>query len=219
MKKISQLALAFMLIASFNMNAQSSKEDDDNCVGKGKIIIDPYYGYPYLFGKYIEAVIDENGENVSVTNTNHLGIKGEYMVTKMIGIGVDYTYASVIGKYSEVTQMYNQSTGTYYSQVNSYTARIVKQRFLAKINIHFATSKYLDPYAVGGIGYKQSVVSSDNINDQEAVSELNSSFLNVFPVSFRLGIGLRYYFIKNLGIAVEAGIGGPIVQGGLSLKF
>lgn len=211
--------LVILIASTCNLNAQNDKPETSNCVGKGKIIIDPYYGYPYLFGKYIETVIAESGENVGVTNINHLGFKAEYMVTKMIGIGVDYTYASVIGKYSQTNSVYNPNTGLYSNQTNNYTASITKQRILAKINIHFATSKYLDPYAVGGIGYKQSIVRSDNIDDQDAVNELNNSILNAFPISFRLGIGLRYYFIKNLGIAVEAGIGGPIIQGGLSLKF
>lgn len=221
MKKTATLitSLLILIVSTINLNAQDKKAETSNCVGKGKIIIDPYYGYPYLFGKYIETVIAESGENIGVTNTNHLGIKAEYMVTKMIGIGVDYTYAKVIANYSETNSIYNSNTGYYNNQTNNYTASITKQRILAKINIHFATSKYLDPYAVGGIGFKNSVVRSDNIDDQEAVNELNGSILNAFPVSFRLGIGLRYYFIKNLGIAVEAGIGGPIIQGGLSLKF
>ena len=218
-KTVTLITSLLILIAStVNLNAQD-KAETSNCVGKGKIIIDPYYGYPYLFGKYIQTVIAESGENVGVTNINHLGIKAEYMVTKMIGIGVDYTYASVIAKYTETNSVYNSNTGLYSNQTNNYTASITKQRILAKINIHFATSKYLDPYAVGGIGYKNSVVRSDNINDQQNVSDLNNSILNAFPVSFRLGIGLRYYFIKNLGIAVEAGVGGPLIQGGLSLKF
>jgi opacity protein-like surface antigen len=220
MKKTATLitSIFILIISTDKLNAQE-KAETSNCVGKGKIIIDPYYGYPYLFGKYIETIIAESGENIGVTNTNHLGIKAEYMVTKMIGIGVDYTYAKVTGSYSETNSVYNPSLGTYANQTENYTASITKQRILAKINIHFATSKYLDPYAVGGIGYKNSIVRSDNIDDQESVNELNTSILNAFPISFRLGIGLRYYFIKNLGIAVEAGIGGPIIQGGLSLKF
>ncbi len=220
MKKTATLitSLLILIVSTVNLNAQE-KAETSNCVGKGKIIIDPYYGYPYLFGKYIQTVIAESGENISVTNTNHLGIKAEYMVTKMIGIGVDYTYAKVIGSYSETNSVYNPSLGMYVDQTEKYTASITKQRILAKINIHFATSKYIDPYAVGGIGFKNSIVRSDNVNDQDDVNDLNSSILNAFPVSFRLGIGLRYYFIKNLGVAVEAGIGGPIIQGGLSLKF
>lgn len=220
MKKTTTLitALVILIVSSVNLNAQE-KEEESNCVRKGKIIIDPYYGYPYMFGRYIETIIAESGENIGVTNTNHLGFKAEYMVTKMIGIGVDYTFAKVIGKYSETNSVYNPNNGLYNNQTTNYTASITKQRILVKINIHFATSKYLDPYAVGGIGYKTSVISSDNPGDQEAVNELNASFLNILPVSFRLGVGLRYYFIKNLGVAVEAGVGGPVIQGGLSLKF
>ena len=96
---------------------------------------------------------------------------------------------------------------------------MTKQRILAKFNIHFATSKYLDPYATAGLGYKASLVTSDNPNDQKSVYDVNNSFLNVIPISFRLGIGLRYFFTENIGISAEAGIGGPIIQGGLCGKF
>lgn len=221
MKKINLLiaSLFIVIIINNSLQAQNSEKESEseNCVKKGNFIIDAYYGYPYMFGRYVKQVVEESGENITINNLNHLGGKFEYMITDMIGLGIDYTFATVQAKYSQTNSVYRN--GMYVDETNNYTASITKQRILAKFNIHFATSKILDPYATAGIGFKQSIVRSDNINDQENVDELNSSILNIFPVSFRLGMGLRYYFIKNLGVSVEAGIGGPIVQAGISGKF
>jgi opacity protein-like surface antigen len=229
MKNIkSAYAVIIILIASVsNFSAQTGNDESENCVGKGKVIIDAYYGYPYLAGKYVKDVIyTNNNQNTlngntntltSIFNLNHVGFKAEYMINRMIGLGFEYSYASVVAKYSELTSV-NQN-GNYVNQTLNYTAKMTKQRILAKVNIHFATSKHLDPYATGGLGYKLSVVTSDNPNDQKSVYDINNSFLNIIPISFRLGVGLRYFFTKNFGASVEAGIGGPIIQGGLCAKF
>lgn len=222
MKKIKAITLvSIILFGSSNLKAQDSdkKEETENCVGKGKFIMDAFYGYPYFVGKYVKTVVSQSGSgNINVTNLNHLGFKFEYMLNKMIGLGLEYTYASVTAKYVETNSVYNNNTNMYENQNFNYTVGINKQRLLAKINIHFATSKFLDPYATGGIGYKQTNVYSNNINDQQSVNDVDNA-LNILPVAFRLGIGMRYYFIKNLGIGVEAGIGGPLIQAGISGKF
>ncbi len=194
--------IAFLIIATHVLKAQNNNKEDEKCVKQGKFIIDAYYGYPYIFGEYIFqfSFTDINGNANEFAVHNHLGGKFEYMVNKSIGLEIDYNCASATAK-------------------GSYTSKIVTHRMLAKINIHFSTSKYLDPYATGGIGYENSLASSEHPNEQEKVAEINNEIQNILPISYRLGLGLRYYFIKNLGICVEAGIGGPILQAGLSGKF
>ncbi|MES2134111.1 MAG: outer membrane beta-barrel protein [Bacteroidota bacterium] len=227
MKNI-QTIFTVILFSIISIHKLSAQDESEKCVGKGKFIIDAYYGYPYLAGKYVKDVANNNNNfnnsngyssngDLQVSNLNHIGGKCEYMLNRMLGLGLEYSFAAVTGKYSEISTGYQN--GTYVNQINHYTARMTKQRFLAKINIHFATSKYLDPYATAGLGYKVALVTSDNPNDQNSVYDVNHSFLNVVPVAFRLGIGLRYFFIKNIGICAEAGIGGPLIQGGLCGKF
>lgn len=221
MKKISAFTLTLIIVFGINhLKAQDSdkKEESENCVGKGKFIIDAFYGYPYMVGKYINTVVSSSGANIDVTNLNHLGGKCEYMINNLIGLGLEFTYASVTAKYVGTNSVYNNSTGQYDYYNNNYTVGINKQRILAKINFHFATSKYIDPYATAGIGYKRTNVYSDDINNQAAVNEVDN-VLNIIPVAFRMGIGMRYYFIKNLGITIEGGIGGPLIQAGISGKF
>ncbi len=227
MKKTSLvIALIGLILSTSYLKAQTSDKSDesDKCVGQGRFIFDAYYGYPYMFGRYVKQVIDEentngnNTSNASVKNLNHLGFKFEYMINKLVGLGLDYTYAQVSGKYTETNSVY-QSGGNYTYQTNNYNVLLKKQRLLARINFHVGTSKFLDPYATAGLGYKISILSSDNPYDQQDVNDINNSIINTFPIAFRLGFGLRYFPTKNFGICAEAGIGGPVIQAGLCGKF
>ena len=215
-KTLTNLIVLIILSNNFII-AQTNNKDDELCVKQGKFILDAYYGYPYLFGSYIKQIANTNYSNVQVTNYNHLGGKFEYMLNNTIGLGIEYTYASTVAKYSETQSVYQNGVNTNVTSI--YTAKIIKQRILAKVNIHFATTKSLDPYATFGLGYKNSLVSSNNPNNQAEINDINQSVLNLIPVAFRAGIGLRYYFLENFGICAETGIGGPIVQVGLSGKF
>ena len=231
MKKINLLITSlFILTASINsMQAQDNEKpvetkknekESENCVTKGKFIIDAYYGFPYVAGSYVKSVFtSNNGTNnnnsvESVTNWNHIGGKFEYMVTDGIGIGLEYSYAAVDVKYTE-DKFANQST----IQTYHYTATLYKQRILARVNFHFGTSKKIDPYATVGVGYKVSLLKSNNPDDQKSIADFNNNFSNLVPISYRLGIGMRYFFSENIGISAEVGIGGAIVQGGICGKF
>lgn len=219
MKTSKLIASVFFAALLFTNSKAQDNSESDKCVKEGTFIIDGFYGYPYYIGKYVNDISKDNSTSTdytNVTNLNHLGGKFEYMLNKVVGLGLEYTYASVNAKYNE-TRTVNVG-GVNQLQTTNYTASITKQRILAKVNIHFATSKYLDPYATGGIGYKGVLAKTDNPYEVQDTQDLNQ-LLNILPISFRLGIGLRYYFIKNLGVGIEAGLGGPIIQGGLSLKF
>lgn len=216
-KTLTILTVLIILFNNFIIAQTNNNKDDKLCVKQGQFILDAYYGFPYLLGSYIKKIANTNFSDVQVTNFNHLGGKFEYMLNNTIGLGIEYTYASVVAKYTETQTVYQNGANT--SVINNYTAKIIKQRMLAKISIHFATTKHLDPYTSFGLGYKNSLVSSDNMNNQAEVDEFNKSYLNLIPIAIRAGIGLRYYFLDNFGLCAEAGIGGPIVQVGLTGKF
>jgi hypothetical protein len=208
-----------------NSNKDKEEEEEGNCVREGMFIFDGYYGYPYIVGSYIKTVFNADKNNttlgeasvVSVKNINHIGGKFEYMVNDIIGIGLEYSYAGVFMKYnSNYTEIEN---GVLITKRGLFDASLTKQRILGKVNFHFETSKKLDSYATIGIGYKTSILKSNNLDDALAVAVFNSSFSNFIPVAIRMGAGLRFFFTKNIGLNIEAGIGGPLVQAGLSGKF
>jgi opacity protein-like surface antigen len=150
-------------------------------------------------------------QDEKVVNYNHVGGKFEYMINDIVGMGVDYTYAKVVYTYTDSYYVNGQSLPKY----DMFTESLTKQRFLLRVNIHFATTRELDPYATAGFGYKQTVFKTNNPNNYN----YDMSFFNAFPVAFMLGAGLRWFFTDNIGVCVEAGIGGPAVQGGLCAKF
>jgi opacity protein-like surface antigen len=217
------LNTGFILFINQLYSQESKKNSSTNCIEKGKFIVDVYYGYPYVMGTYVKSVFINNNNNgnnssvESVRNWNHIGGKFEYMLSDKIGIGLEYTYASVDIKYFENKNVLQNNQ--YVNKTFHYKATLYKQRVLARINFHFGTTDKFDPYGTIGFGYKTSLLKSNNTDDQKSINDFNSTFSNLFPIAFRFGIGARYFFTENFGLNVEAGIGGPSVQGGVTVKF
>lgn len=205
--------LYFFILFAFVAKAQQG--ESEKCIGEGKFIVDAYYGYPYVMGNYIRDSYSSyyagTLSDEKVVNYNHVGGKCEYLINDIVGMGVDYTYAKVIYTYTDAYYVSGQSAPKY----DRFTESLTKQRFLLRVNIHFATTSELDPYATAGVGYKQTIFKTNNPNNYN----YDMSFFNAFPVSFRLGAGLRWFFTNNIGISVEAGVGGPSIQGGICAKF
>jgi opacity protein-like surface antigen len=219
---IKKTVLISMSILAMHIQskAQTAPTEKQFCINQGDFIIDAFYGYPYVLGNAIKEAFKpsnnavNNTNVISITNLNHIGAKFEYMVTEDIGLGLEYTFAGVYMNY------YNENTTTNGLIVKGfYDASLTKQRILGRVNFHYATTAHFDPYASIGAGYKKSVLKTNNPFDNELVDTFNAGILNAFPVSFRLGVGLRYFFNNNIGLNIEAGIGGPSVQGGLTVKF
>lgn len=190
----SVLATVFLIPNSYAQKIQSSS---GNCVEKGTIIIDAFYGYPYYNGVILRALVNNTIGNVH--NTNHLGGKVEYMVNDNIGIGAEVTYADASVSYRD-------------SLYRTYTAGVSKLRVLAKMNFHFATDANIDPYCTVGAGIKQTTFYDNSTSGVEWTG-------NLIPVAFRMGVGLRYFFTDAIGVNAEVGLGGPMMQGGISFKF
>lgn len=217
MKKLNYYLILFLFIQfAIVAKAQKGNDGSEKCIGEGKFIVDGYYGYPYVMGSLIKDYYGSNNGNLGdekVVNYNHMGGKFEYLINDMVGMGIDYTYAKALYTYTDsyYTTVNGQSTIKY----DRFTESLTKQRFLLRVNVHFATTAELDPYATAGVGYKQTIFKTNNPNNYN----YDLSFYNAFPVAFRLGAGLRWFFTDNIGVNVEAGIGGPAVQGGVCLKF
>ncbi len=122
------------------------------------------------------------------------------MVSDKISVGVEGTYALATVDYMG-------------NNLHYYTAGMRKIRVLGKMSYHFATTSNLDPYITWGVGYKNTSVYS---NEPGPVKSVN---VNLVPIAFRMGAGIRYFFTDAFGVNVEAGLGGPLLQGGISMKF
>jgi hypothetical protein len=197
--KIIYSTVTAMVLISSSSFAQQTQSSSGNCVKKGTIIIDVFYGFPYFNGALLKSAYSSSRSSI-VHNYNQFGGKFEYMVSDKIGIGIEGTYALATVNY--------QANNLQY-----YTAGISKYRILGKMTYHFATTSSIDPYLTWGAGYKNTNIYSNDPNGTQSVS------FNLIPVALRFGVGMRYFFSDVVGINVEAGLGGPLMQAGLSFKF
>jgi opacity protein-like surface antigen len=219
-KNLTIAALLLVSTTSFGQARDTEKEKaavkgmtgGGRVVKEGTILVDAYYGFPFWWGTLLKAANNSAGgtavTDAKVTNTNHIGGRFEYMVNEKIGIGAEYTYAKASVTYTEIIS--NGSGGT---TSNSYTDAIIKQRAMLRMGIHFGESDKFDPYMCFGAGYKGSTYKSNYPGAS------GSTTFNFVPVAIRIGGGFRYFFTENIGVNAEVGIGGPLVQGGISVKF
>lgn len=201
------IALCFIFIALLNSNAAKAQVSQDfannNCIKTGTVLIDAFYGWPYFNGTLLQSAISNGGgnNNYKVTNKNHLGGKVEYMLSENIGLGGEFTFADASINYQ------NSSNGRFEK------AGIKKIRILGRFNYHFATTPNLDPYFTTGIGFKKTTVYDTGNN------QYDPTIFKILPISFKLAVGLRYFFNDTFGITTEIGLGGPLLSAGLSVKL
>lgn len=198
--KIHYLNIVFLIMLHTNLRAQNAADfATNNCVKKDNIIIDAFYGWPYLNGTILQG-IGSASNLTNIKNTNHLGGKIEYMLSDKMGVGGEFTYADAGMNYV------NGLNGQVYK------AGISKIRILGRFNYHFGVTQKIDPYFTFGLGYKKTTFYDTGS------SNFNQSF-NVLPVSFKTAIGMRIYFSDLIGFNGEVGIGGPLITAGITLKL
>jgi opacity protein-like surface antigen len=200
MKKIMLCAL--LLTGSLYAQNETAPPpaEKKTCIKKGNFIIEANYGFPFFAGTFVTAIDKADpSADLKSSNTNHLGGRFEYVVSENIGVGAEYTYASVSAK----------ENGT----ANSYKYTWSKQRMLARITFHFANQEKFNAYGIFGAGYKISDFKTDNPSFQAP------EIVNAVPVAYRAAVGMRVFFIDMVGMHLEMGLGGPLIQAGVSLKF
>lgn len=198
----------FGLLGAFGIMMMSSTAIAQ--VEQGNIIIDPYYGYPNLGKSLIEATL--SSDNAKPKGIGPLGLRAEYMLADNFGVGIDFIYNS-----SGAEGTYDTTDSTGAPVTYTETALMQRIRVLLRLNYHFVQTDALDAYVGGGAGYNHRIWSFET-DDPNWVDDGSASGA-LLPVAFRLALGARYYFHPNIGINAEIGIGGPIISGGISLKF
>jgi predicted porin len=184
-----------MLVFATTVQAQSFE--------KGKIIITGGYGFGNLSKAILKAYQDETG--YKATSLGPIFGKVEYAVSDKVGIGVNVAHVGVSASY-EVSDG-DGGTNTEKFKWNNTSV-------LARLNLHFAKSEKLDAYWGAGLGYR-----FGSWKWESETSENTEEFPFVNPFGFETTIGVRYYFIKNLGVYAEAGIAKAPIQFGLSAAF
>jgi len=213
MKKIIYLPtmiLLLSLISSVSVFGQAARQ--------GNIIIDPYYGGPNFGKAFIEAVEDQNPENVNFNarSIGPAGLRVEYMLGDQIGLGIDAIFNTRNITFN-ASDTITDGNGNQEIQVNSYEYDMKRLRIQMRFNYHFDISNPdLDGYFGVGAGTNNRFRTTFE-NGNEIEDDLSNFTLVQF--SARVCAGMRYYFTENIGLNAEIGLGGPLVSGGLSFKF
>lgn len=203
MKKIV-LSLVLLVSAS-NVFSQA--------VSSGNFIFDAYYGAPNLGKSFYKLIEDASiTSNFQASGIGPLGLRGEYMVGETFGLGFDVIYNSNNISYTQIDSLNPLNTNNYERTMN-------RLRIQMRFNFHFdVTNPNLDAY-FGLAAGTNTRFKKYYVNGVEAI---NDSFIGsgiLIPFSLRVCSGMRYYFNQNFGLNAEIGLGGPLISGGLSVKF
>lgn len=190
------ITMAFIVCGSF-VQAQT--------YSLGTTVIDVFAGGPNVSKAFVGGATNLNDGTETLTGMMPIGLRGEYLVTDKFGIGLEVTYAS--GK-----RVY-----TYSENGNAYivTGEHNKMRVLPTFNFHFLDNEKVDFYLALGAGLKNVNYTWTSTNPDES-DELD---LPTGKISSKLGIGTRIFFTDNIGVNFAFGIGGPLINGGLSVKI
>lgn len=222
-KHFVAIILVFVSVVFLPTSGYSITSEDDSTqqavrpLHKNDVVIDVSGGFPFFFGELLKtALVDSSGNSsgvkvVSSRSVPHLGIRIEKMVTNQIGLGMEATYADINVDFID-------------SNNSSYSMGLSSQRYLFKLNYHIDmyqmfnmdNSKYLDPYVTMGIGYRIYKVKAGS---NSTLSHYEDVLFSSLPISLRTSIGLRYFFIPKAALTAELGLGGPLIQFGLSYKL
>jgi hypothetical protein len=203
MKKIV-LSLVLLVSAS-NLFSQA--------VSTGNFIFDAYYGAPNFGKSFFQTIEDAAGtQNFSATGIGPAGLRGEYMIGETFGLGFDVIYNSNNIKYNEVDS-FNTNI------INSYERTMNRLRVQMRFNFHFnLTNPNLDAY-FGVAAGTNTRFRKYYVNGVESSNDTFTGSGTLIPFSLRVCTGMRYYFNQNFGLNAEIGLGGPLISGGLSVKF
>ncbi len=210
--KITKIMIVALvaLSSTSNLNAQVFEQ--------GNVSVDMYYGFPNLYTAVFKSAYANSGteQDVKISGAGPVGIRGEYLLTDKIGLGLDVGFNNTKVSFTEATDVYNSSTGNYDSKIYEYNYSTQKIGAMVTFNYHFIDNDNLDFYGVFGMGYGNrsfKFESTDPNYTQQTVKSL-------VPVASRIGIGLRYFFTDYIGANLALGVGqGGLINAGLSFKF
>jgi outer membrane protein W len=201
MKKLILPLLALtMMLAPTKTNAQALEQ--------GNVIIDAYYGFPNLYSTVFKNLYESsNSTGLTLGSQGPLGIRAEYLITDKVGFGIDLGMNSSSISYSEAD--INNNIYDY-----KFTTRKIGAIFT--FNYHFVENDKLDAYFVVGGGYGNRTFKFTS-TDPNYIEE---SVESIIPISYKIGLGMRYFFTENIGANLALGLGqGGLVNAGISAKF
>lgn len=216
-RNLRKLITCTTILFATTANTLNAQEQEDK-----PFIFDAeaYYGFPNLFSDLALSKYesDYGFSDYSLTDFGPAGLRVEFFINKNVAFGADAGYSTTQLQWEKTVTLTPQNT-IPYERTYHYRIDANRLRILAMFNAHFGLTKHFDWHAGAGFGYNETeiVMTSD---DPKVSYDQRSRFpLLSFPICFRAKIGGRYYFLKNLGVGFETGIGGPLFSLGLCARL
>ncbi len=209
------IVISLLIAIATHVSAQTMKEGD--------IMIEGYLGAGSLSNtsfKALAKLASNNNININVNTTTPYGGRFEYMLTDLIGVGLDANYGYTALTWSGYLDA--DTVAGVITVAGLYEFKLTKKvlRVMPTIKAHFGKSETMDYYAGLSFGYKQRTLKgvSNNPTDYQLKSVTTKAVY--MPVAFRIASGIHYFPIENVGINAEIGFfGGALFTGGVSFKF
>lgn len=215
--------IVFLLLLSNNTFSQGTEAFKADYIIRAQAFV----GGPSI-SKQIFNLSSSFQDKVTYESIPLVGFKVETYVYPWLSVGVEGTFKRSTISYevsdSTLLQELDEKLGISVEDLvgvdpfGIYKLDLPRLRILAKANAHLIpNSEKSDLYLSLGLGLNK-LTPRLTKNDQEldfsnAIPKLS------LPVAFRLSIGYSYYFIPNVGIMGEIGIGGPLLSIGLTGRF
>ncbi|OFX40654.1 MAG: hypothetical protein A2X08_16750 [Bacteroidetes bacterium GWA2_32_17] len=193
----------FIFIIIVACSVSFASQTNAQCLEKGKIMIDVYYGWPNLLSKALKTfyITGSTYSGYKATSMGPLGGRFEYLLGGKIGLGLEVNYANSGIEWTETPYTYKVSAP--------------RLSIMPRFNYHFINKDNFEMFIAAALGYK-----SWNINF-ETNDPNYSGNISYNPSSFgyRFAWGMRLFFTDNIGANFELGVGGALLTGGLTAKF
>jgi hypothetical protein len=222
MKHLALFALLFCFASAGLSQNESTAFSGDHLVR-----VQAFIGGPSISSKILKLSSNFD-DKIQFNDIPLVGGKIEAYIYPWLSAGVECTYRST-------TISYEISDSTLFAELDEklgistqdllavnpfgiYKLDLPRLRILGKVNAHvLPNSEKSDLCFSLGLGYNglNPKLSKDNseLEFSEKIPNLS------LPIAFRLSAGYTYYFINNLGVTGEIGIGAPIFSIGLSGRF
>lgn len=216
--KITVLAMIFAIANGF---AQEVRETEDF----NRFRVQTYVGGPSLM-KTAVNFSNNFQDKITWKGTPLIGGEFDYRFAEWFSLGADVAVRS--GKlqfdildstfFQEIDDKWNVDVSEFVDPFGHYEMKLVRTKVMVKANFHVLPAESRsDLYFTAGIGYNN--LKSNLTLDGERVPFFNKVGKISLPVAYRTSIGYSYNFTENVGLFGEVGLGGPIVSGGLNIKF
>lgn len=204
-KKSLLLLFSFLMIyGNTSVNAQSvTFSGVDTLPPPIHFTINAGYGIPNLAGNTITSQgYSSNGGNVNPI---------------YLEIGYNYSKKGLISLYISSTQ---STTGNFFwadtaNNIYGYYYNVNVVTFGLSSEYHFGNSEHFSPYLGAMFGYR-----FININPSGDLPPIDAVNLSLSTVSYHAYAGIKWYFLKWLGLDLRAGYGNSYYGSvGLSFRF